>query len=85
MDRERAKQILNGVLGEFKTVDKISDSEAAYVLKSGRIIDAKGSCARASHDNVAKYIEKVFGIDDLDEYNGSRFMRLNCNAMRVTP
>lgn len=80
-----AKDILRDVIREFGFISDALDSEAVYVLRSGRILNTKGSNARASHDNIAGYISKKFGIDDLDEYNGSRFMRKNCNAMRITP
>lgn len=80
-----AIEMLNGVLAEFGVIDRAKDSDAVYVLRSGKIVDAKGHNARASHDNVARWIEKEYGVKDLDEYNGSRFMREACNAIRITP
>jgi hypothetical protein len=80
-----AIEMLNGVLAEFGIINRAKDSDAVYVLRSGKIIDAKGHNARASHDNIAHWIEKEYGVKDLDEYNGSRFMREACNAIRITP
>lgn len=49
-----AIEMLNGVLAEFGVIDRAKDSDAVYVLRSGKIVDAKGHNARASHDNVAR-------------------------------
>ena len=68
----------------FGFLSEITYADAVYVLKSGKILDTKGPFENQQHENIALYNNDRYGIDDLDENNGSKLMN-QANAIRVTP
>lgn len=68
----------------FGFLSEITYADAVYVLKSGKILDTKGPFENQQHENIALYNKDRYGIDDLDENNGSKLMN-QANAIRVTP
>ena len=83
-DPDLAREILKDVKATFGFIDP-TESEATYLLNSGRFLDTKGPFANHQHINIANYIEEHYDIDDVDPINnGSKFMLHIAHAVRIT-
>lgn len=85
MTKEQSVAILKDVINNFGLISSPTKSDASYILRSGKILNTKGPYSNAQHENIADYIMKNYGRNDLDQNNGSRFITINCGAIRVTP
>ena len=80
MDRVK---VISELKKEFGLLDSITDKFSSYILENGDILGTTSkNFPIDQHENIATFISKRYGVQDMDTEMGSKFM-ISVNAIRL--